>query len=840
MSKLISLLLLVLSSGVLTAQSTADYKKLDTALNLLYQTHRFNGTVLYAENGKVLYKKAFGVVDYRTNQPLTTHSAFNLASISKQFTSIGIMLLKEKGKLQYDDDCKKYIPEFPYEGITIRNLMTHTSGLPEYFDLFELYKNPLDTLDNNRMIDIFAGHKPALEFATGTQWSYCNTNYALLASIIERISKEPFNVFFKKNIADPLNLNDTYVYHVLMPFAPANYVYGFEETGENRKLNDLTPFDGVVGDGNIYSSVEDLYKWEQSLYTEKLVKKETLQEAFQPVKLKDGNSYPYGFGWFITEDKEQYYWHTGGWTGFSNLIYRDTKNKRTLILLSSGSNDWGSEVASDFFEGKPIIFPTTSLISNVVLIDGTGLAGRNAAVRIEGEKIIAVGNLQPFTGEEVVDGKGKILSPGFIDTHSHLLESLLEYPEALAALNQGITTIVAGQDGESDPVDSVKAQLVRIPAAINVATYTGHASIREKIMGKENLARPATEDELGKIKELLRDDLQKGSLGLSTGLEYEEGFYSDRHEVVELAKVAGEEGGRYISHLRSEDINMSEAIDEIINIGIEAKLPVQISHIKIALKDNWGTSPQLLANLQNARSQGVDITADCYPYTFWNSTVRVLFPKKDFTSMQGAAFATAHLFDPSGSVMVRFEPDSNYKGKTVSAIAAMRNETPEQTLLYLVAASGEYEKKYPDADAETIMGKSMSEVDVSNFIAWPNTNICSDGGNGGHPRGYGSFTKVLSYYVKEKKLMTWEEAIYKMTGLSAEHTGITDRGVIAPGYYADLVLIDPETVKDNSTIEDSKALSDGILKVWVNGVLVYADKKSQQKFPGEFVARKMD
>jgi len=158
--------------------------------------------------------------------------------------------------------------------------------------------------------------------------------------------------------------------------------------------------------------------------------------------------------------------------------------------------------------------------------------------------------------------------------------------------------------------------------------------------------------------------------------------------------------------------------------------------------------------------------------------------------------------------------------------------------LYLVAAAETYGQQHPDAGGiETIMGKSMTEDDIITFLNWNHTNICSDGANGGHPRGYGSFTRVLSHYVKENKIMSWEEAIYKMTGLAAEHTGIKNRGIIAPGYFADLVLIDPATVKDNASIKDPRALSDGILKVWVNGVLVYKDKTSQQKYPGEFIKR---
>ena len=838
MRKLGLFFLSVFLSTILIAQKSADFKNLDSILNILNKTDRFNGAVLYAEKGKVLYKKAFGVTDHRSNQTLTTQSAFNLASVTKQFICMGIMMLKEKGLLQYDDDCKKYIPELPYDGISIRNLMTHTSGITEYFDVFQRYKTPLDTLSNEKMIRLYATVKPPLDFATGSKWTYCNTNYVLLVSIIERISKQPVDLFIKKNITAPLGLKDTYVYQILMPAIPANHVYGFEQVGDKKKLNDLTPFDGVVGDGNIYSSVEDLYRWEQSLNTEKLVKKATMDEALQPVKLKDGTTYPYGFGWFIEQEKNQQYSHTVGCVGFTNLIYRDVKNNRTIISLSSGSNGAANSITRKFINGLPLEIPVGFLINNVQLIDGTGTPATNEAVRVQGKMIVAVGNLSPFEGETVIDGEGKILAPGFIDSHSHLAGSLSKYPEALAALNQGITTIVSGQDGDSDPVDSIKAEIKRIPAAINVATYTGHATIREKIMGTKNLGRPATNEELEKIKLILKDELSKGSLGLSTGLEYEAGFYSSRNEVIELAKVTAAAKGRYISHIRSEDINMTDAIDEIIQIGREAKLPVQISHIKIALKDDWGTAPKLLATLQNARAEGIDITADCYPYTFWNSTIRVLFPKKDFTSLAGATYATDHLFDPEGSILVRFAPDTLYKGKTVAAVAKLRNETPAQTLLYLIASAAEYEQQHPDANGiETIMGKSMTDADIISFLSWGNTNICSDGANGGHPRGYGSFTRLLYYYVKEKKIMSWENAIHKMTVLSAEHVGITNRGIIAPGYFADMVLIDPATVKDNSSIQNPKALSDGILKVWVNGVMVYKEKASLQKFPGEFVGR---
>ncbi len=832
------LFLFFISTTCLTVTAQRTEVKLDEALTELYQTDRFNGTVLYAENGKVLYRKAFGVTGPDGKTALNTHAAFNLASVTKQFIDVCILQLAEKGALSIDDDCKKYLPELPYDGISIRNLMNHVSGIPEYFDVFNRYRGPLDTLDNNGLLKMFATYKPELDFKTGSTWQYCNTNYALLVSVIERVSGQPIKQYVSEHITKPLKLNDTYIYSDLMSSVPANHVIGFSEDNGAKKLNDLTNVDGVIGDGNLYSSVEDLFTWEQSLYKPTILKKATLDEAFKPVRLNDGKTYPYGFGWFIESDSLGLYWHTGGWAGFINLLFRDTKLKRTLVVLSSGSNGSANQAAKAILHDQPYTPTPTTLIRNVQLVDGTGLPARKADVRIEGNQISAIGSLNAFPGEIVVEGNGKVLSPGFIDSHSHLAGSLEDLPDALAAVSQGITTIVSGQDGDSDPVDTLKAMFKRVPPAINVATYTGQASLREKVMGEGNVRRIATSTELEQMKQLLKADLDKGSLGLSSGLEYEGAFYSNRDEVIELAKVAAAEHARYISHIRSEDITEADAIDEIITIGREAKLPVQISHIKIAMRDDWGTAPALLAELEKARQMGIDITADCYPYDFWNSTLRVLFPKKDFTSIAGGQYAVDHLFDPDGSVLVRYAPDTSYRGKTIGAIAKLRNETPAQTLLHLVAESEAYRKANPDAGGvEAIMGKSMKASDVSDLLAWANTNICSDGANGGHPRGYGSFTRILGKYVRDEHLFTLETAIRKMTSLSAEHTGIRRRGIVAPGYFADLVLFDPETVKDRSGIGDSKALSDGILRVWVNGKEVYRDKQVMNIFPGVFISR---
>ncbi|MBC7722948.1 MAG: serine hydrolase [Pedobacter sp.] len=836
MQKYLPAALLLFISSVLFAQNNTTTNQIDSVLSVLHAQHQYNGTVLYAEKGKVLYKKAFGIADFRTSAALQTSSAFNLASVSKQFISMCIMILKEKGALSYDDDIQKFIPEFPYQNITIRNLMTHTSGLPDYQDLFVKTREPLETLTNEGMIKIYETLKPPLNFATGTKWEYCNTGYVLLASVIERVSKISIEKFINKYIVLPLGLSETYMYNINLT-APKNHVYGFEEINGKQKLNDLFFLDGVMGDGNMYASVEDLYKWEQSLYSEKLVKKATFADALKPVFLKDGSIYPYGFGWFIGKENE-YYFHSGSWAGFYNIICRDTKNNRTLVILSNGSNSTALKIARNIFEEKPFTLPAFQLITNVRVIDGTNTPERKASVRIKDNIILAVGDLKPYRGETIIDGGGKILTPGFIDTHSHLDEFLKNKPDALPALSQGITTVVGGQDGYSNTIDSTLSDIKAKPIAINMATYTGHATLRKTVMGDSNLHRTATNAELDLMKKNLVIEMEKGSLGLSTGLEYEDMHFSSRNEVIELAKIASLHHGRYISHMRSEDIGLTDAIDEIINVGREAKLPVQISHFKIALKSYWGTAANIIAQLESARQEGINITADCYPYEHWASTLRVLFPKTDYSNLQSAQFAIDETIDPTGSILPVFAPNKTYEGKTISEIAAMRNETEAKTLISLIAMVDDYEKKNPLAkNVEVIIGKSMNDADVQQLLSWSNTNLCSDGSDGGHPRSFGAFTRFLGKYVRDKKIVSLENAIQKMTSLAAEHTGIVNRGVIAPGFYADLVLLDPATVQDMATFQNPTALSEGIIKVWVNGKISYENKQSTHQYSGMFLKR---
>ena len=826
MKKLFLVVLLIPSISL--AQSAKKIARIDSVLTYLYQRELFNGTVLVAEKGKILYKKAFGISNPIKGELLTTTSSFNLASVSKQFYAMMIMMLKEQGKLAYDDAVQKHVPNFPYPNITIRHLMNQTSGLPEYFDIAAGRMILTDTLTNASMMNILAEMKPTLVFQPGERWQYCNTNYTTLGSVLEAVSGTTADKVFQERIAKPLKLNDTYVYQIKLKSYPKSRVFGFNVEFGKPKLNDLISFDGIIGDGNVYSSVEDLLKWDQALYTEKLVKKSTFQEAITPGKLNNGESTKYGFGWGI-EDPGKRIAHTGGWVGFGTIIVRYIDKNETVIVLDNSSNFRGQRAVKDIWEGKSVVLPTTQLITNVKLIDGTGQPAVSASVRIVNDRIRDFGDLKPFPNEDVIDGKGNVLSPGFIDAHSHHDWGLSKNPACIAATNQGVTTIVVGQDGGGYPIDSIKALIMKTPISVNIATYTGQASLREKAM--TNLKRNATASEIDSMRKMLDREMEKGSLGLSTGLEYEEAFYSNRDEVISLAKVAAAKGGRYISHMRSEDMHIETAIDELITIGREAKIPVQITHFKISMRSKWGSAPGILRSLEFARQQGINVTADVYPYRMWASTPRVLFPKKDFESLASAELACRGYFDPAASVITDYPPNPKYAGKTVTEIGKLNNESPAQALLRIIR-----ETSAPGMGA-SIVGTSMSEEDISTILRWEHSVLCSDGAIEGHPRGHGAFTRFLGKYVREQKLMPLEHAIYKMTVQTAENAGITERGMIARGFYADLVLLDPNTVIDNSTITDATALSTGIESVWVNGKIVYQNQTAVPNYPGRFVER---
>ena len=473
--------------------------------------------------------------------------------------------------------------------------------------------------------------------------------------------------------------------------------------------------------------------------------------------------------------------------------------------------------------------PDTTLIRNARVIDGRGGPSRVADVRIAGDRIVAVGQLTASTGERIVDARGLALAPGFIDTHSHHGRGLDAARDALAMVSQGITTSVFGQDGGGIDLAALFVRLEQRPASVNVASYAGHNAIRDHVMG-EDFKRHATNAELERMKTLLMAELEAGALGLSTGLEYDPGIYSARDEVLALAKIAGEAGGRYISHMRSEDRDFWEALDELIEIGRVNRMPVQVSHVKLAMRSLWGQADKLVARLDAARASGVQITADIYPYTYWESNLGVLYPKRNFDDAAETAFVLEHVAAAEDIIFSSFPGHPEYAGKTLADIAVMRGTSHAQTLLALLAV--------PDGPDAGIVARGMADADVERLLQWPFANVCSDGASSGlHPRGFGSFPKVLGPYVRDKKLFTLEEAVRKMTSLAAENVGIVDRGRIAPGQFADLVLFDPATVADRSDFGKAQAQAVGIHTVWVNGQVVFKDGHTTGTFSGRVVRR---
>jgi len=479
-----------------------------------------------------------------------------------------------------------------------------------------------------------------------------------------------------------------------------------------------------------------------------------------------------------------------------------------------------------------------TIIRHATVCDGSGDEPFMADIGIIADTIAFIGDLEHTSAKNEIDGKGLTLAPGFIDTHSHHAGELFQHRDFLAAVSQGITTIIIGQDGGSNfPLATFFQQVSDTPVAINIGSYCGHNTIRDSVLGKD-FKRFATRDEIEKMKSMVRQDMQAGAFGLSTGLEYDPGIYSSPDEVLQLAKEVAPYGGRYISHIRSEDRYFWKAIDEIINIGKVAKVPVQVSHVKLAMHNLWGKSDSLLALLDNARVNGINVTSDIYPYAFWHSTIRVLFPDRNFSDEKEAEMILKEITLPEDIILSSYEIQPEYEGKSLATIASLENKTPARMLTELIARIEKFEKENKRSCDEGILATSMNETDIKKLMSWPQANICSDGSSfGGHPRGYGAFTKVIGHYARDEKIFTLQEAVHKMTGLSAEHMGISRRGLIKRGYYADLVLFDAAKVIDQATVGEPHKLSAGIEIVWINGKEVFKNGKTTGIYPGAIIKR---
>ena len=473
----------------------------------------------------------------------------------------------------------------------------------------------------------------------------------------------------------------------------------------------------------------------------------------------------------------------------------------------------------------------TIVILGATLIDGSGRAPlRDSAVIIRGDSIVAVGRrgqVKIPRDARVIDARGLVVAPGFIDAHNHSDRGFTTDPSAASQVSQGITTVVIGQDGGSPfPVGEYLTRLDQNPIALNVLTFVGHATVRSRVMG-EDTNRHATPAEVERMKQMVEQAMRDGAVGLSSGLEYETGKPASTDEMVALARAASAFGGMYISHIRDEADKTFEALNEAIQIGREARLPVQISHIKLGSVAVWGRAGEAVALINRARSSGLDVTADCYPYDAWSSTIRVLIPSGRHDDPTDVARGLADVGGPANITIVSCSAHPDYEFKNMEEISKREGITPVELYMKIVRDGG-----------AGVVCHSMKDSDINTFYRQPWVMVSSDGGIGSrHPRGAGSYPRVLGRYVRELRWLTLPEAIRKMTSLPAQRFKLKDRGLIRTGFKADLVVFDPKTIIDRATFQEPQLTAEGVQRVFVNGVEVWSDGKITGERPGKALRR---
>ncbi len=475
----------------------------------------------------------------------------------------------------------------------------------------------------------------------------------------------------------------------------------------------------------------------------------------------------------------------------------------------------------------PIAFEESSTaIVGGTLIDGSGSAPlKKSVVIIRGDSIVAVGpsgKIQIPHGAQVLDATGMVVAPGFIDAHNHSDRGFTTDPSAASQVSQGITTVVIGQDGGSAfPIGEFLADLDKNPIALNVLTFVGHATVRSRVMN-DDTNRRATTAEIESMKQMVAQAMRDGAFGLSSGLEYEIGKPASTDELVALARVASASGGIYISHIRDEADNTFAALAEAIQIGREAHLPVQISHIKLGSVAVWGRAKEAVALINKARARGQDVTADCYPYDAWSSTIRVLIPSGRHDDPADVARGLADVGGPANITIVSCKAHPEYEFKNMAEISRHEHISPVELYMKIVRDGG-----------AGVVCHSMKDADISTFYRQPWVMVSSDGGIGSrHPRGAGTYPRVLGRYVRELHWLTLPEAIRKMTWLPAQRFKLKDRGLIRTGYKADLILFDPRTIIDRATFQEPQLIATGVQRVFVNGVEVWSDGKVSGHRPG--------
>lgn len=525
------------------------------------------------------------------------------------------------------------------------------------------------------------------------------------------------------------------------------------------------------------------------------------------------------------------------------------------------------------------------IIRNGQIYDGSGEASYSADIAINADTIAAIGNLEDATGTKEVDAEGMAVAPGFINMLSWATESLIEDGRGLSDIKQGVTLEIFGEGWSMGPLnESMKTEsknsqsdikydiewttleeyleyLTRRGISPNVASFIGATTVRIHELGYED--RAPTPEELENMKQLVREAMQDGALGVGSSLIYAPAFYADTDELIELSKAASEYDGMYISHMRSEGNRLLESLDELITIAREADVPAESYHLKMAGKKNWDKFDDVVHKIDSARNAGLQITTDMYTYTagatgldaamppwvqeggFGDWRERLMDPEirqKVAEEMTTPTDDWENLLvsagTPANVLLVGFRTDSlrYLTGKSLAEVAKMRGATPEETAMDLVVQ---------DSSRVGTVYFLMSEENVQKQIALPWMSFGSDAGapapegvflnSNPHPRAYGNFARLLGTYVREEQVIPLEEAIHKLTALPASNLKIQKRGALQPGYYADVVIFDPKTIQDHATFEEPHQLATGVEYVWVNGEQVLKEGKHTGATPGRVV-----
>jgi N-acyl-D-aspartate/D-glutamate deacylase len=482
--------------------------------------------------------------------------------------------------------------------------------------------------------------------------------------------------------------------------------------------------------------------------------------------------------------------------------------------------------------------PFDILIRRGTVVDGSGARPSRNDVAIRNGRVVAIGQWSNASAREVIDATGLIVAPGFIDVHTHA-DDIADTPRAENFVRMGVTSVVAGNCGSS-ALDIAEAltKIRESGVAINYATLVGHNTVRRAVMGTAN--RDPTLAELTKMKSLVWKAMADGAVGFSTGLQYVPGTYAKPAEILELARVAGNAGGLYASHMRNEGTALEDAIEETIRIGETAMCRVQISHLKVDSPSRWGLSVRALSLIDGARARGVDVEADQYAYTAASSTLSIRFPSWALEGGQEAIAGRLNdpatwmkiknemrgllgergLSDLSFAVVASYSPDPSLNGLSMQQVALKLQGSDSADAQFDAA------RKMMIGGGASMVYHLMSDEDVDRIMRHPEVAVASDSsvlvlGDGiPHPRGYGNNARVLGEYVRQRHVIPLEEAIRKMTSLPAEHFRFEKRGLLKPGYAADVTIFDPATVADTATFEKPHSFASGVPYVLVNGVVV--------------------